>query len=178
MTKRERPTHSSLKENLAHSFQCVDIHGQHSNFLAFDLIEVVNIVMKKNGMETTSYIFEEMKQDILVHIFELISNPFKRSSGKTFREEFEDHEIRNLFSYFVSVAKFRMWHLVREDKRYNTFKESLLDDREFFSDRGELLGDCDETRYSEPPKRRTVQSRFHSCGESVAASEGYDEVSF
>ena len=133
----KRPTHSRIKENLAHSYACVSKHDQHSNFLAYDLIEIANIAIKKNNttIEGCEYFLEELHSDILFEFFKLISDPFPRKkSGKTFREEFEAGEVKNLFNYFYSIAKRKVWKAVAGEKSKQGTHVEL---KELFKEYGE-----------------------------------------
>jgi hypothetical protein len=92
-------THEILESNINHSYKHLDKFGRHSNF-------------------------EDIRSEVLYELFKIVSSNFKKkSTGKTFRAEFENGDIGNLFNYFFSVAKRTVWKFVINEKKYMYLKE-------------------------------------------------------
>jgi hypothetical protein len=118
-------THEVLKSNIDHSYKHLDKFGRHSNFLGYDFIEIANIAVKKNNsFNLRECDFEDIRSEVLYELFKIVSSKFKKkSTGKTFRTEFYDGDISNLFNYFFSVAKRTVWKCVINEKKYFYLKE-------------------------------------------------------
>jgi hypothetical protein len=109
----------NLKEELIHSYEYADRFNKHTDKLGLYMIEVANIIIKKNTNQALpDWKMEMLRSEVVYSLFREISREEDKSNGKEcFRKQFEAGEIGNVFNYFMQVAKWSLYEHVRSNIR-------------------------------------------------------------
>jgi hypothetical protein len=119
----------NLKEELIHSYEYCDKFGKHTDKLGLYVIEIANIMIKRNtNAALPDWKLEHLRSEVVYQMFREISREGDKSNGNApFRTEFEAGRIDNVFNYFCQVAKYSLWENIRHEKRCKETEEQFAE---------------------------------------------------
>jgi hypothetical protein len=119
----------NLKAELIHSYEYCDKFGKHTDKLGKYMIEIANITIKNNtNTQLSDWKMEQLRSELLYLLFFEISRDGVKSNGaNNFRTEFEAGNIKNVFNYFMQVAKYSLWSTIRHEKLIKDTEEQFAE---------------------------------------------------